>query len=559
VPIRAEGAAVRPPTGLPPTAREGLLVGALLLAFATLAVGSLERMTLTFDETDHYHYGWKLLHYDASRGADNSKMPFSALNALPERIVALLAPGILGERRETVELGRYVTVICALLLGFLVYRWARALYGPAGGLLALTLLVLEPNVLAHAGLVTTDLYAAWMTALAVWSFWRLLNHEGPGVWRVATVSAVLVALAQLAKYTCAYLVPILALTALGHAAPTLWALAGERRWRAVGARCLAAARFALLYVAAFLVVVNAAYWGLGTLRPLRNYEFASPQFRGVQERAGPVAGARVPLPGPYLQGLDRVLADERGGAKVYLLGEFGKDGVAGRRFPEYFPVAWLYKEPIATQVLLLLALAAYALRWRRFDFRRNEWPLVSAVAFFTWYFIFVYNFQVGFRHALVVHPLLFVLAGSLLRDPGDLSRGARVALGGLLVWLGVSTVSYYPHFLAYFNDFVRDRTQAYRILVDSNLDWGQDDRYVARYLRAHPEVSLGPDRPRPGTLLVSVNNYVGLSRDEQFRWLRENFEPVGHVAYAHLLFRVTPEALRRVIDPLPPDHGDKVN
>jgi hypothetical protein len=134
-----------------------------------------------------------------------------------------------------------------------------------------------------------------------------------------------------------------------------------------------------------------------------------------------------------------------------------------------------------------------------------------------------------------------------------------VALAGLLVWLGVSTLSYYPHFLAYFNEFVRDRTQSYRILVDSNLDWGQSGRYVERYLRAHPDASLEPERPRPGTLLVSANKFSGLLLGEQFRWLRENFEPVGHVAYAYLLFHVTPEALRRVIDPVPPDAGDKVN
>jgi hypothetical protein len=41
--------------------------------------------------------------------------------------------------------------------------------------------------------------------------------------------------------------------------------------------------------------------------------------------------------------------------------------------------------------------------------------------------------------------------------------------------------------------------------------------------------------------------------------LGRDLEPVGHVAYSHLLFQVSPEALRRVTDPLPPDHGDKVN
>ena len=548
----------RPTAGLT-SLKEGLCAGALLLIFAILAIGSLQRMSLTADEEVHYGYGWKLLHFDASRGKDNSKMAFSTLNALPRRIVQLLAPGILGGRLETIEFGRYVTVVCALLLAWLVHRWARALYGAAAGLLALTLYVFEPNILAHAGLVTTDLYAAWMTALAVWSFWRLLNHEGPGAWRVATVGAILFALAQLAKYTCVFLVPILALIALGHAAPELWALVRQGRFRAVGARCVAASEIAALYGAAFLIVVNAGYWGQGTLKPLRDHEFVSRQFRAVQAGLGPVASVRVPVPEAYLQGLDRVLADERAGANVYLLGQLGAHGVFGQRFPEYFAIAWLYKEPIATQVLLLLALVAYGLRFRRFDFRRNEWPLFCAIGLFSWYFTFAYNFQVGFRHALVVHPLLFVFGGSLLRDPGELSRGGRVVLGGLLVWLGVSTLSYSPHFLPYFNEFVRDRKQAYRILVDSNLDWGQSERYLERYLRAHPDASFEPDRPQAGTLLVSANKLSGLLLGEQFRWLRENFEPVGHVAYSHLLFRVTPEALRRVIDPLPPDHGDKVN
>jgi hypothetical protein len=539
------------------SAREGWLVGALLLAFVILVAGSLERMTLTFDETGHYRYGWNLLSFDASRGGDNSKMPFSMLNALPRRLAAGLDLGPVRQRLESIEFGRYATMLGGALLGWLVFRWARALYGPPGGLLALTLYVFDPNILAHAGLVTNDLYAAWMMALAVWSFWRVLTHEGPGLWRVAAGGAVLFGLAQLAKYTCAYLVPILALIAIGHAAPGLWADVRAGRWRAVGAQGLAAGTVAALYAVAFLLVVNAGYWGHETLKPLRDYRLASDQFRAVQARLEPLGGIRVPVPAPYLEGLDLVLLDERGGANPYLLGQVGKGGVPGRRFPEYFAVAWLYKMPIPTLVLLLLALVAYVIRFRRFDFRRDEWPLVCAVGFFALYFTFVYNFQIGLRHALVVHPFAFVLAGSLLRDPGEVYRGARVALGGLLVWLAASVLSYYPHFLAYFNEFVWDQKQAYRILADSNLDWGQSGRYVARYLRDHPEVHFTPDRPRSGTILLSTNHASGMLRSEQFRWLRENFEPVDHVAHGHLVFRVTPEALRLVTDPGPADWADK--
>jgi hypothetical protein len=539
--------------------RPGIAAALLLATFVVLEVGSLRHMTLTTDERGHYLYGWQIVNFNSKR-FDESKMPFSALNALPRRLVAALDPGALRRRLETIEFGRYATVACAVWLGWLVFRWAGALYGPAAGLLALTLFVFDPNILAHAGLVTTDLYAAWMIALAVWSFWRFLNHPGPGAWRAAALAAGLFGLAQLAKYTSAYLVPILILIAAGHAAPGLWALARAGAWRALSGRFVAAGKYAALYVAAFLVIVNVGYWGQSTFRPLATSQFRSSQFQRVQAALQPVPGLRIPVPWAYIEGLDWVLAKERAETNnVYLLGQVGKDGVPGRRFPEYYAVAWLYKEPIATQVLLLLALGAYVLRFRRFDFRRNEWFLAVPVLFFAWYLTFVFQTQLGYRFALVALPFVFVFTGSLLRDMATMGRGRRVLVGGLVLYLVASVLSYYPHFIPYFNELVWDRSKAYRILADSNLGWSQNHWYLRRYLRRHPEALFEPPGLQAGTIVLSVNKYVGLSFAERYRWLRENFEPVGHVAHGHLIFHVTPEALARVTDPVPADVRDKEN
>ena len=92
---------------------------------------------------------------------------------------------------------------------------------------------------------------------------------------------------------------------------------------------------------------------------------------------------------------------------------------------------------------------------------------------------------------------------------------------------------------------------AYRYLADSNLDWEDVDHFVAEYRRAHPEAPLvvNPETPQAGTLLVGANQLVGVVQPEKYRWLRENFRPVGHVAYSHLLFRVTPEELARATAP----------
>jgi hypothetical protein len=530
--------------------RAALTAGLLLATFVLLEIGSLRRMSLTLDEPYHYRYGRQILRFDAARDKENaSKMPFSALNALPGMLAEMLPPGPLRQHLQTIAFARYVTVLGAVLLGWLVFRWAGALYGPAAGILALTLYVFDPSILANGGLVTSDLYATWMITLSVWAFWRFLNHEGPGGWRAATVSAVCFGLAQLSKYTSVYLVPILLLIATGHAAPDLWARVRGRDWPGLGGRVVRAGQYAALHVAAFLVIVNAGFWGHGTLKPLREYTFESRQFDALRSAMGPLAGVRVPVPEPYFEGLDRTLAIEREGTRVYLLGQFG---APGERFLAYYPIAWLYKEPIATQLLLLLALGAYLVRFRRFDFRRNEWPLAATVLFFAWYFTFVFNRQRWFRWAIVVLPILFVFTGSLLRDAATLGRGQRVVVGGLVLYLVVSVLSYYPHFIPYFNELVWDRTKAYRILMGSNINYGQNAWYVRQYLRGHPDALLEPEGPRVGTIVVPVDTYVAGPP-----WLRENFEPVGHIAHGHLIFRVTPEALLRVTDPVPADWADK--
>ena len=67
-----------------------------------------------------------------------------------------------------------------------------------------------------------------------------------------------------------------------------------------------------------------------------------------------------------------------------------------------------------------------------------------------------------------------------------------------------------------------------------------ETRFVQRVRYCHGA------RPVAGTIVVRVNALVGTTQPERYRWLRETFEPVEHIAYAHLVFHVTPEDLRRI-------------
>ena len=303
---------------------------------------------------------------------------------------------------------------------------------------------------------------------------------------------------------------------------------------------------AALFLAVSLVVVNAGFLFNRTLTRFDAYAFRSELFRGAQRNAGAAGALRVPVPYPYLEGLDWVVHRERTGegyGPIYLLGELRH----GRGFPGYYFYATLFKTPLPTLLIILAAIVSYVARRRRFEFWRNEWVVVCPVLFFTIYFNFFYRAQIGIRYFLVVFPLLYVFAGSLLADWTRVSRRTTTALASALLLTAASVLSYFPHFIPYFNELVPDRRLAYRILADSNLDWRQHRWYLDRYLAEHPRAVIEPERPQAGTILAGVNVLTGVGGDPaRLAWLRDNFTPVDHIAYSVLVYRVTPADVERV-------------
>src|SRR5262249_49882134 len=62
------------------------------------------------------------------------------------------------------------------------------------------------------------------------------------------------------------------------------------------------------------------------------------------------------------------------------------------------------------------------------------------------------------------------------------SRAARAVVAVLAVWLAAGTAHIHPHYLAYFNGLAGGPSNGYKILVDSNLDWGQDLKGLKKYV-----------------------------------------------------------------------------
>lgn len=523
--------------------RFAIAAAALLGLMLALELLSTIDMSITYDETGHLRYGRQLLHGDARR-FDDSKMPVSMLNALPDAVASALPRGTVRSALASLYAARVPTMLASVALAWLVWRWSRRLWGDWGALLSLLLCTFDPNLIAHARLVTTDAWIALAFTAVLYLFWRFA--EEPTVGRAAAL-AVAFAVAQVVKYSAVLLAPLLLLLAVVRWGPelvTAWR-SGERA--AVRRRTLRAAVGVALALLLTVVVIDLAFLGDRIFTRFADYHFRSSTLRDAQRDLPALAWLPVPVAYPYLEGLDWVHHRERTGegyGRIYLRGELREHG----GFPGYYLWCWLYKVPLPTIGLLLGALLTalrrrHALRWRRDLAVLLLPPLLLAI-----HLNFFFRAQLGMRYSLLLFPPLYVLAGILLardswpRETPRRTRRAAVAYAAGVAWLVVSVLSWHPFYISYFNELLTDRRQAWRLLADSNLDWGQSEICVKRWLAAHPDAVLEPSRPRTGTIVIRANFLVGVLGDDRFAWLRR-LDPIDQVAYSYLVFDVKPQDL----------------
>lgn len=517
----------------------------IVLLFFLFNVLSVQGFDWTYDEPDHYKYGMNILHGNSTR-FDDSKMPISAWNALPAWIADLLPDGSMKAFLKELSTARLMTTLFSMTVAFMVFYWARELYGWIPALLSLILYVLDPNIIAHSQLVTTDIYITGMLLFSTYWLWRYANERKwqNGLWLLLTLG-----LAQLTKYTAVSLFGLFAVALLVYDWSSLKKNEGTKRWQEIRRTTWQYAKYGFFALAVSIIIINFGFLFNRTFTSLRDYSFRSELFRSVQSKIS----FRVPVPYPYLEGLDWIIQRERtntGFGRIYLLGEtrFAKG------FPGYYFIASALKVPIATQVVLFCALFVYWRdRQRKEKFLRNEWFLLLPVLFYTIYFNFFYRAQIGIRYYLIVFPLLYVFAAGLLVHWRDFRRWQKLSVVSLGFYLLISVLSYYPSYLAYFNEIVWNRKTAYKYLADSNLDWGQDGLILEHYLSDHPYVQEAPMKPAllqaPVSYYLEVNRFLGITVEPvTYEWLRENFKPVDTIASSYLLFEITPDQMRELCE-----------
>jgi hypothetical protein len=514
----------------------GLCLFLVIGCAGVLDVFVARSMTTTYDEPQSVAYGEQILHGQPDRSDPlfNSKSPLAAFNAIP-RILAgcpnneAIPPSLL-KILCSIRVARLASIVGTLLLNVLVYRWAYDLYGTAAAMAASILVVFSPNLIAHGTLANNDGYFALGVVGSLFFFRRYLLR--PTI-RNACLSAFTLAMAQLTKPFAIYLYAVvfaLLLLVSNHRknGPPLVS----------GKNVIAFASIALI---SFLLVINAGYCFNRSLTPLKSYHFESESFIRLQ-KVRVIRDLPVPVPYPFLQGLDMLKYHDDSGltyGKIYLLGEMRDPFDPNfHNFKSYYAVAMFFKEPIPVQILFVLGLVWI---WRNRSYGElitGEAVLLSAAAvLFVWFSLFRKS-QLGIRNILPVVAIEVIIAGAAFAMFSSKPRRTQTLLGLLVLWACVSTMSYYPNLIPYMNEWVLDRTQSYKILVDSNLDYGQEGDIVHDFLTQNPDVVLDPEKPVAGRVLVTVNRLVGDWHGyEPMDWLLR-YKPAGRVGYGHLLFIV---------------------
>ncbi|MEU4522080.1 phospholipid carrier-dependent glycosyltransferase [Amycolatopsis sp. NPDC024027] len=496
--------------------------------YAGTAIFSLEHHSLRFNP-EHPPLGKLIIatglafadvHVDAGFAGDQSELGRSVLYESghdPGRLMLL---------------ARLPVIVLTLLFGLVVFAFARDLAGPAGGVVALALYALSPDLVAHGSLATLDVPVAGFLVTSAWLLWRARRRPG----RYLPLAGLALGAAVATKMSALAAVPVVLLLVVLSVWQDRRASGPQRTLRRLGAGAAAALGVASIAIAvvwvSYLVVDPRLRWvpppGL-------------PPLEGLRSLAG-----LLPLPGPYLDGLRVQFGFED---QVWTTFLFGSRHVGALWY--YLPAALLVKTPLGTLALWAAGVGTMVAVPKL----RPAAPYVLVPAAVLLAAAMTGSRDLGVRYALFVPMFLAVAAAGVVALR---RRWAPVAVAGLVAFTAVSSLRTFPYYLPYANEAFGGPAETRRQLHDSNVDWGQDlgrlaDRLKQRYpgqrvwlvykgsgvpsyygIEAGDPLAVPPDAVHG---LLAVSDSAVAKADDRLGFLLRTSTPIDEVGHSITIHR----------------------
>ena len=453
-----------------------------LLAYVAQCAWFIRTQSFTFDEPVHIVTGQEMWRYSRIQDWNDhpplqrllctlpliaSKWQIDVQGHFPEFLALRFHPG----PQQMADRGRAVSVLLGLILALVLWTTTRRLYSEDAANLALGLFAFSPALIAHYSLITTDGIGVLMIFATAVQLLRWRHHPSRG--QTALLGLVM-GLLLLAKFYTPPMFLVAFIWVLLLKPETIVWRPWRWNWRAAGA----------VFAIAFMVVWAGYFFHVSHLT-MRDGRFIAtfPHRAPIIKTMRTPVNFSIPVPaGEYLEGMRNVAFHNHRGHESFFLGTPSLHG----GWKLYYPTVMLLKWPTVV-LLLLLSLGGMA-ALRRVSVPRDLLIMASFPAVYSAFAIFS-HIDIGDRHILPLYPfvLLFV-AGSAWQ----LARRSRTLLVLVVIAVALNAADalrYAPDYLSYFTPFV-PASQSYKLLTDSNLDWGQGLLALRHYQDQHPREKI---------------------------------------------------------------------
>jgi hypothetical protein len=514
----------------------GFVCLGLCARFAVVSFGAASGKSGTYDEPLHVASAWVIFHYHDFRVIPEDPPLWKYWAAIPNGRDALAVdfksplwrniprdinvywlwcaqtlyrtPG--NDAAVLIDRSRMMMVVLGTALGLLIAWWAWKLGGAAAAVAATVLYTFDPGFLGHSPLVKNDVPFTLVMLGVLFTVWQLGRRI---TWLRVVALVLLCGAAPTVKFSGLIVGPVVAaLLFIRALLPMPWGIF-KRQIAGRGGKCAAAGGVCLVALLGTYLIIWGCYGFrfsptadpkvlLNTPEVIQGLAVAQigashiDRFPTEQEVKAWRPGAFVKLiqfaethhlfPQAWLHGLLYIYATTilRHG---FLCGEHSMLG-----WWYYFPLAMLFKTPVATLVAMGLAFVLAMPVMRQPPSAASWWSILciglpaiqySASSLSS-------HLNIGLRHMFPVYPLLFIAVGVTCAAAIQRWRRPAMALSVLLaIGLMAESLMADPNYIAFFNA-PAEWYGPMRLLGDSNLDWGQDLPLLADWQRQHPQDKL---------------------------------------------------------------------
>jgi len=341
---------------------------------------------------------------------------------------------------KLLTLSRATMLILSAGFSFAFFFIVKQLYDEKTAVIALSLWVLCPPILANSFLITTDFTATIFYFLTFYFLYEALNSKAGKSFFFTILTSMSMGLALAAKFSNILILPSIIIIL------TILILTKKNSLPDISIK------LALIIIFAFLTL-----W-------LCYFLSSDIQI--------------------YFEGLQKIITSASGEKPrpAYL---FQRRSIGG--WPYYFAAALLLKTPAAILIALLIFLISAIKNSALLTHLKRDfifWGIPSLIFFITASFS---KIQIGHRHILPIYPLMIMWAGAGL---GHFIHYRRkiVLIIMLILFIGFTAFEFWarhPWHLSYISTiFPEAKKHGEKYLLDSNYDWGQGLRDLSLFLKS---------------------------------------------------------------------------